>query len=162
VALGLELRVDYLALSFVREAKDIRHFGAIIENSKASPKIIAKIEDSKALKNLQEIILDLITRGGGLVRQRGRLSRAIELPYRKLRLSKSESVISSRQRCAPAVTSRAHSSLRWRIAQPLSKRNDRESLPRALKSRDCAAHSNATSVASKVHGLACHWQKYAA
>ena len=56
VALGLELGVDYLALSFVREAKDLRQLRALTEGSKHRPQIIAKIEDQQAVKNLEEIV----------------------------------------------------------------------------------------------------------
>src|SRR5437773_9655723 len=43
VQLGLELRVDFFALSFVREAADIRELRALIQNSGHKPLIIAKI-----------------------------------------------------------------------------------------------------------------------
>src|SRR6185436_3145308 len=56
IALGLELRVDFIALSFVREAKDIQQLKAIIENASYRPLIVAKIEDQEAVKNLHEII----------------------------------------------------------------------------------------------------------
>jgi hypothetical protein len=47
IALGLELGVDYIALSFVREAKDIQQLKAVIQNAKTRPLIIAKIEDQE-------------------------------------------------------------------------------------------------------------------
>jgi pyruvate kinase len=53
---GIEEGIDFVALSFVREAKDIvqlREF-LVAHNSKA--KIIAKIEDQTAIANLDEII----------------------------------------------------------------------------------------------------------
>src|SRR5438552_13074134 len=45
VKLGLELGVDFIALSFVREAKDLQQLRAFCERSKHKPLIIAKIED---------------------------------------------------------------------------------------------------------------------
>src|SRR5207248_4517194 len=48
IAVGLEVGVDYIALSFVREAKDLRQLRAVIENSKHRPLVIAKIEDQLA------------------------------------------------------------------------------------------------------------------
>lgn len=78
IALGLELRVDYIALSFVREAKDIRQLRAVCENSPHSPLIIAKIEDQQAVKNLNEII-DV---SDAVMVARGDLG--IECPYEEL------------------------------------------------------------------------------
>src|SRR6202041_439425 len=59
VKLGLELGVDYIALSFVREARDVRELKKLIaKNAKSEnmrPLIVAKIEDQEALKNLDAI-----------------------------------------------------------------------------------------------------------
>ncbi|MEN0059579.1 MAG: pyruvate kinase [Bdellovibrio sp.] len=52
---GLSHNVDYVALSFVRHARDIRRLREIIESKKSSAKIIAKIEMVEALENLEEI-----------------------------------------------------------------------------------------------------------
>src|SRR5882762_8852106 len=56
VKLGLELAVDFIALSFVREAKDLQQLRAFCERSKHKPLIVAKIEDQQAVKNLKEIV----------------------------------------------------------------------------------------------------------
>ncbi|MBI4326326.1 MAG: pyruvate kinase [Chloroflexi bacterium] len=56
IAVGLEMRVDYIALSFVREAKDIRQLKAVVEHAAYRPLIIAKIESQEAVANLNEII----------------------------------------------------------------------------------------------------------
>jgi citrate lyase beta subunit len=56
VKLALELRLDYLALSFVREAKDILELKAALDGAGHRPQVIAKIEDQQAVKNLNEII----------------------------------------------------------------------------------------------------------
>src|SRR6185437_2278117 len=59
VHLGLELKVDYLALSFVRTARDIRELKKLVSKSKSHrPLIVAKIEDQQAVKNLEAIIID--------------------------------------------------------------------------------------------------------
>ena len=78
VALGLELGVDYIALSFTREAKDIRQLKAIVETSKRRPLIIAKLEDQQAVQNLKEIIEE----SDGIMVARGDLG--IEIPYEEL------------------------------------------------------------------------------
>ncbi|MBC7466942.1 MAG: pyruvate kinase [Bdellovibrio sp.] len=53
---GLANNVDYVALSFVRHAKDIRQLREIIESRNSPAKIVAKIEMLEALDNLEEII----------------------------------------------------------------------------------------------------------
>src|SRR5438128_1106810 len=78
VEVGLELGGDYLARSFVREAKDIQQLKAIIERSRHRPLIIAKIEDVQAVKNLNEIIRE----ADAIMVARGDLG--IELPYEEL------------------------------------------------------------------------------
>lgn len=56
IAVGLEMRVDYIALSFVREAKDIQQLRAVVETGAHVPQLVAKIEDQEAVKNLNAII----------------------------------------------------------------------------------------------------------
>ncbi|MCD6109569.1 pyruvate kinase [bacterium] len=51
---GLKHGIDYVALSFVKEAKDILEIKKLIGNKNV--KVIAKIERSKAVENLDEII----------------------------------------------------------------------------------------------------------
>lgn len=52
---GIANKVDYIALSFVRHARDIRKLREIIESRGSEAKIIAKIEMIEALENLEEI-----------------------------------------------------------------------------------------------------------
>lgn len=78
VALGLELGVDFMALSFVREAKDIQQLRAVIGGSKQPPRIVAKLEDQQAIKNLKEIIQE----SDAVMVARGDLG--IEVPYEEL------------------------------------------------------------------------------
>jgi pyruvate kinase len=78
VALGLEMKVDFIALSFVREAKDIQQLKAIVENAEYRPLIVAKIEDQEAVKNLNEIINE----SDAVMVARGDLG--IECPYEEL------------------------------------------------------------------------------
>ena len=78
VELGLEVGIDFIALSFVREAKDIQQLRAFCERSTHKPLIIAKIEDQQAVRNLNEIIQE----ADGLMVARGDLG--IEVPYEEL------------------------------------------------------------------------------
>ncbi|MBI4659515.1 MAG: pyruvate kinase [Verrucomicrobia bacterium] len=78
VQVGLEMEVDYIALSFVREAKDIQQLRAVIESAASQPLIVAKIEDQQAVKNLEEIVLH----ADAVMVARGDLG--IECPYEEL------------------------------------------------------------------------------
>ncbi len=78
IAVGLEMGVDYIALSFVREAKDIRQLRAVVENANPRPLIVAKIEDQEAIKNINSIIAE----ADAIMVARGDLG--IECPYEEL------------------------------------------------------------------------------
>ena len=53
---GLDCKVDYIAISFVRRAEDIKMAKAIIEASQKNAALIAKIEGPEAMENIDEII----------------------------------------------------------------------------------------------------------
>ena len=78
IALGIELKVDFIALSFVREAKDIRQLRAVVEQASYKPILVAKLEDQEAVKNMQEIIAE----SDAVMVARGDLG--IEIPYEEL------------------------------------------------------------------------------
>lgn len=56
VALGCALGVDFIALSFCREAKDIQILRNVLAGHGSQARIVAKIEDQLAVRNLDEII----------------------------------------------------------------------------------------------------------
>src|SRR3989441_6393818 len=78
VEVGLRAGVDYIALSFVREAKDIQQLKAVVERAQHRPFIVAKIEDQQAVKNLQAIVAE----ADAIMVARGDLG--IEVPYEEL------------------------------------------------------------------------------
>ena len=78
VDVGLEVGVDYFALSFVREAKDVQQLRAIVAKSKHKPLIVAKIEDQLAVRNFDEIVRE----ADAIMVARGDLG--IECPYEEL------------------------------------------------------------------------------
>ena len=55
---ALGLGVDYVALSFVRSALDVRELQEIIRDSGSEARVIAKIEKSEAVEALDEILLE--------------------------------------------------------------------------------------------------------
>ena len=56
IKFGLEQDIDFIALSFVREAKDIRELKKMMGNKIDKTKVIAKIEDQEGVRNIEEII----------------------------------------------------------------------------------------------------------
>lgn len=78
VKLGLELGVDFIALSFVRESRDLLQLREMFEEGKPAPFVIAKIEDQEAIKNLESIVRE----ADGIMVARGDLG--IEIPYEEL------------------------------------------------------------------------------
>src|SRR5437588_811413 len=58
VKLGLDMGVHFIALSFVREARDLMQLRELFGDSGIQPLVIAKIEDQQALKNLEHIVRD--------------------------------------------------------------------------------------------------------
>ena len=56
VALGCELGVDFVALSFCREGSDVEQLREVLTSHGSSARIVAKVEDQMAVKNLDEII----------------------------------------------------------------------------------------------------------
>lgn len=56
LAFGLAQGVDFVALSFVRTAKDIHTLRAILARSKSAAKVIAKIETEEAVQAIDSII----------------------------------------------------------------------------------------------------------
>jgi pyruvate kinase len=78
VNLGLELEVDLIALSFVREARDLLQLKELFKDGKHRPLVIAKIEDQQAVENFEEIVRE----ADGIMVARGDLG--IEIPYEEL------------------------------------------------------------------------------
>jgi len=75
---GLDVGVDFVALSFVREAKDIQQLRKVVAGAAHKPLIIAKIEDQLAVQNFDEIL----RAADGIMVARGDLG--IECPYEEL------------------------------------------------------------------------------
>ncbi|MCE7996753.1 MAG: pyruvate kinase [Roseivirga sp.] len=58
LAFGIEQEVDWIALSFVRHADDVRDLRSRIEAKGKDIRIVSKIEKPEALKNIDEIIAE--------------------------------------------------------------------------------------------------------
>src|ERR1700730_16732485 len=56
VALGVELGVDFVALSFARQKSDLEELRSVVKKKKSKALIVAKIEDQSAVHSIEEII----------------------------------------------------------------------------------------------------------
>ncbi|NCU41283.1 MAG: pyruvate kinase [Candidatus Moranbacteria bacterium] len=81
---GIKNNVDFFALSFVQNAKDIQQLRSILNKRNSSAHIIAKIETTSAVKNIDEIIQE----SDGIMIARGDL--AVEIPPQDVPLIQKE------------------------------------------------------------------------
>jgi pyruvate kinase len=56
VALGVELEVDFVALSFARQRRDLDELRAVLQRSGSSAAVVAKIESAEAVGQIDEMI----------------------------------------------------------------------------------------------------------
>ena len=97
VELGVEIGVDFIAMSFCREAEDVLKLKAILDYKRAHQKVIAKLEDQEGVRNLQAIIEE----ADGIMVARGDLG--IEVPYEELPIIQRRIVKSSIIRGKPVI-----------------------------------------------------------
>ncbi|MBM3166926.1 MAG: pyruvate kinase, partial [Chloroflexi bacterium] len=81
LSFGLKHKVDFVALSFIKQAQDILKVKRFFRQKAASPAIIAKIERREALDNLDEIL----EATDGIMVARGDLG--VEIPIQKVPLA---------------------------------------------------------------------------
>ena len=56
IALGVELKVDFVALSFARQKSDLEELRRVLKKAKSTAQIVAKIEDQSAVRLIDEMI----------------------------------------------------------------------------------------------------------
>lgn len=93
----IDQQLDWVALSFVRNVKDIIILRNKLEERKAKIKIIAKIEKPEALLNIRDIILE----SDGIMIARGDLG--VELPVEKVPLNQKEIIRKCMHRAKPVI-----------------------------------------------------------
>ncbi|WP_233148643.1 pyruvate kinase [Rhodopirellula sp. MGV] len=94
---GVEAGIDFVALSFVRQAADIRTLREYLKSIGCKARIIAKIEDQAGVRNMHEIIMET----DAVMVARGDLG--IEIEYHKLPLVQSELVQSCQAHGKPVI-----------------------------------------------------------
>lgn len=94
---GLKHNVDYIALSFVKDAKDIKALRRHIKKAGKETKIIAKIERKEAIKNLEEII----EAADGIMVARGDLG--LEIPAEQVPIFQKEIIHMCNEHGKPVI-----------------------------------------------------------
>jgi len=94
---ALRLRADMVALSFVREAKDIERVHEIMDEVGVRLPVIAKIEKPEAVKNLRQIIAAF----DGIMVARGDLG--VELPLEEVPLVQKLAIEMARRNAKPVI-----------------------------------------------------------
>ncbi len=97
VKVGVEMGVDFVALSFCREAADVRLLRNLLKELGSDAKIISKIEDQLAIKNLDEIIAE----SDMIMVARGDLG--VECPYEELPIIQRRIVKSCIHKLKPVI-----------------------------------------------------------
>jgi len=93
----IDQQVDWIALSFVREVKDITGLKEILKKRNCKSKVIAKIEKPEAVANIRDIILE----SDGIMIARGDLG--VELPIEKVPLIQKEIIRKCMHRAKPVI-----------------------------------------------------------
>src|SRR3954469_1920599 len=56
IALGVELKVDFVALSFARKRSDLTELRQVLKKAKSRAQVVAKIEDQSAVRHIGQMI----------------------------------------------------------------------------------------------------------
>src|SRR3954469_24806089 len=136
---GLEEGIDFLALSFVREAKDILLLRTFLAEKKSKVRIIAKIEDQSAITNLNEIVAAC----DALMVARGDLG--IECPFEELPVIQRRAVRACLAQGRPVIV--ATHMLESMISQPVPTRAEITDVANSVyELADCVMLSGETTI----------------
>lgn len=94
---AIEHKVDWIGLSFVRNATDIHELKKIIESRSSNAKVIAKIEKPEAVKDID----DIIEASDALMVARGDLG--VEVPYQTVPLIQKMIINKARVNAKPVI-----------------------------------------------------------
>lgn len=98
LTVGLEAGVDFVAMSFVRSAKDLMPVREMIDRSGRPPLLIAKIEKPQAVENIAEI-LEIVD---GIMVARGDLG--VEMPIEEVPVTQKKLIKAARHRGKLIIT----------------------------------------------------------
>ena len=136
---ALGLRVDMVALSFVRTPADVRDVRRIMDDSGARLPVLAKIEKPQAVENLDAIVEAF----DGLMVARGDLG--VEMPLERVPLVQKRAVQAAREQAKPVIV--ATQMLDSMIGSPRPTRAEASDVANAvLDGADAVMLSGETSV----------------
>ncbi|MGJ8652902.1 MAG: pyruvate kinase [Opitutaceae bacterium] len=139
IDVGVEENIEFFALSFVREPADLDIFHKYLDDNGSKAKIIAKIEDQQAIKNLEGII----KASDGLMVARGDLG--IECPFEDLPLIQLRAINACIQGTKPVIV--ATHMLESMIESPIPTRAEVTDIANAIREQaDCVMLSGETTV----------------
>lgn len=96
--LGLELGVDWIALSFVRSADDIRELRGLLEERGSDVPIVAKVEKREAVEDLEAVVGE----SDAVMVARGDLG--VELPLEEIPLIQKRIIEVATRQAKPVIT----------------------------------------------------------
>ncbi len=136
---GLKMGADYIALSFVRSARDYEDVAKIMDEEDIHVPVIAKVEKPQAVDNLQEIVESF----DGVMVARGDLG--VELPLEEVPLVQKRAVELCQQNAKPVIV--ATQVLESMISSPRPTRAEASDCANAvLDGADAVMLSGETSV----------------
>ncbi|MDD4318974.1 MAG: pyruvate kinase [Candidatus Peribacteraceae bacterium] len=127
IAFAAKEGVDFLALSFIREAKEVEEVRGFLTGHSARIALISKIETRQAVRNIQEII----EASDGIMVARGDLG--VEVPFESVPAIQDDLVLSSRRAGKPVIV--ATHMLESMIDQPMPTRAEVTDIAHAAMSR---------------------------
>ncbi len=139
ILFGIEQGFDFFALSFVREAEDIELLRRFLTDNGSRARIIAKIEDQSAIRNLEAIV----KASDGLMVARGDLG--VECPFEELPVIQKRAIKLCIANFKPAIV--ATHMLESMISAPIPTRAEVTDVSNAVLERaDCVMLSGETTV----------------
>lgn len=122
---GVAAGIDFVALSFVREANDVKVLRAFLDGLGSTARIIAKIEDQAGVRNMEAIIRE----ADGIMVARGDLG--IEIDYHKLPLVQSQLIKACHAEGKPVIV--ATHMLESMISSPMPTRAEVSDVSHAIR-----------------------------
>jgi len=136
---GVEAGIDFVALSFVRQAEDVRTLRRLLDELGSKARIIAKIEDQAGVRNMVEIV----RASDGVMVARGDLG--IEIDYHRLPLVQTELVNACKADGKPVII--ATHLLESMISSPMPTRAEISDVSNAVREQaDAVMLSGETTV----------------
>lgn len=139
--MSIEEQADFVALSFIRTAKEVEEVRAHIQKMKSSMRIITKVETRHAVKNIDAII----AASDGIMVARGDLG--VEIPFEMVPAVQDSIVAKCRQAGKPVIV--ATHMLESMIGNPMPTRAEVTDIAHAVTTRADATMLSGETAAGK-------------